>query len=83
MTSRYLRVDRTKLTSREIDVLELASWGLTNAEAGRELGMHEETVKRHLRNVRWVLKARNTAHAVNEGWRQGYLGGRSRASKVS
>jgi len=78
---RYLT--RTELTEREHNVLELVAWGFTNAAIGEELGIHEETVKRHLLNIRYVLKADNRAHAVNEGWRQGYLGGRSKASPAT
>lgn len=78
--SRYQLIGRTELTPREVQVLELVAQGKTNAMIGRTLGITEETVKRRLRDIRFVLHAHDRAHAVNEGWRLGYLGGRSRAS---
>ena len=81
--TRYLRIDRTQLTPREVQVLELVAQGRTNATIGRLLSITEETVKRHLRNIRFVLDARDRAHAVNEGWRLGYLGGRSKSSTAT
>lgn len=80
---RYVRVGRAELTEREIQVLELVAQGFTNARIARVLGLHEETVKRYLRDIRFVLKANDRAHAVNEGWRLGYLGGRSKASRAT
>jgi DNA-binding CsgD family transcriptional regulator len=79
----YVRTRRPELTAREVEVLSMIARGMTNAAIGRELGISEEAVKRRVRDIREVLGAVDRAHAVNEGWRQGYLGGRSRASKVS
>lgn len=81
--SRYVRIGRKELTRREVEVLELVAQGKTNAAIGRELGITEETVKRHLREIRFVLGAHDRAHAVNEGWRKGYLPPRSKAGTAT
>ena len=77
----YVRTRRTELTQRELTVLELIAQGFTNAKIGELLVITEETVKRHVREIRAVLGARDRAHAVNEGWRVGYLGGDNVRSK--
>lgn len=77
----YVRVPRTELTAREVQVLELVARGKTNAQIGRELHVSEETVKRRIRDLRTVLGAVDRANAVNEGWRRGYLGEQSQASR--
>jgi DNA-binding NarL/FixJ family response regulator len=45
--------DRTlaQLTMRERQILRLVQRGLTNKEVGRHLGIEEDTVKKHLRNM--------------------------------
>jgi DNA-binding CsgD family transcriptional regulator len=62
-----------ELTRRQCEVLSLVARGMTNARIGRELGITEESVKRHVRALRLVLGAADRAAAVNEGWRHGYL----------
>ncbi len=42
---------RTPLTMRERQILQVARRGLTNKEVGRHLGIEEDTVKKHLRNM--------------------------------
>lgn len=46
-----LEQDLTRLTMREREVLRLVRRGLTNKEIGRYLGVVEDTVKKHLRNM--------------------------------
>lgn len=41
----------TQLTMRERQILRVVRWGLTNKEVGRHLGIEEDTVKKHLRNM--------------------------------
>lgn len=65
-----------RLTERQVEVLEMVALGNTNAMIARHLHVTEESVKRHLRELRMKLRAQDRAHAVNEGWRLGYLGGR-------
>lgn len=52
------------LTSREIDVLRLAAKGLTNRDIALELGIAENTVKNHVRNVLEKLHLHSRMEAV-------------------
>lgn len=71
--SGYPSSRRPELTARQVQVLELVAQGLTNERIGQRLGITTESVKRHLRELRFKLHARDRANAVNEGWRFGYL----------
>jgi DNA-binding NarL/FixJ family response regulator len=59
------------LTDRELGVLKLVTEGLRNRDIGRELGISENTVKFHLKNIVEKLHAQNRAQlaalAVREG----------------
>jgi DNA-binding NarL/FixJ family response regulator len=61
------------LTPRELDVLELAADGATNAAIGRALGIGAETVKTHLAHVQDKLHAADRTHAVALGLRRGLI----------
>lgn len=60
-----------KLTDREVEVLRLVTDGLRNKEIGAVLGISENTVKFHLRNILEKLHAESrtelAARAVREG----------------
>jgi DNA-binding NarL/FixJ family response regulator len=58
----HLRGDA--LTSREVQVLELASAGKTNRLIGVQLGISEATVKVHMKNVLSKMNANDRTHAV-------------------
>ena len=61
------------LTTRELEMLQLISEGLTNREIGRRLLLSEETVKVHMRHLYGRLQARSRAHAVAIGFRRGII----------
>ena len=53
-----------RLTQREAQVLQCAAWGMTNREAGAQLGISGRTAEIHRCNAIDKLRARNTADAV-------------------
>jgi FixJ family two-component response regulator len=52
------------LTSRERNVLELVSSGVSNKEAGRELGISPRTIEYHRANIMKKLGARNATDLI-------------------
>jgi len=54
----------SKLTKRELEVLELVSKGMMNRVIGENLGLSEHTVKLHLHHVFNKLHVRNRASAA-------------------
>src|SRR5579862_4349358 len=61
------------LTARELAVLRLLAEGNTNRDAAKVLGIHEETVKGHVKNVLSKLGARDRTHAVTLALRRGII----------
>lgn len=59
------------LTLQEMRVLELLPLGLTNHEIGDRLGIGENTVKTHLRNLMRKLNARDRVEATAIALREG------------
>jgi two-component system, NarL family, response regulator len=55
---------RGKLTKRQREILQLLADGGSTSVAARELGLSEETVKTHTKNVLARLSAKNRTHAV-------------------
>lgn len=55
---------RGKLTRRQREILQLLADGGSTSAAAKELGLSEETVKTHTKNVLARLGARNRTHAV-------------------
>jgi len=61
------------LTARELDVIGLLARGLTSEETARLLGVSPHTVQAHSKSFRLTLGAKNTAHAVAIGLREGLI----------
>ena len=55
---------RSLLTARERQILQLVRACLTNKEVGRHLGIEEDTVKKHLRNMYAKLGVRRRAQML-------------------
>jgi len=55
---------RGKLTRRQREILQLLDDGGSTVLAARELGLSEETVKTHTKNILARLGAKNRTHAV-------------------
>ncbi len=64
------------LTDRELDVLRLVVAGQRNKEIATTLGISENTVKFHLRNILDKLHAQSRAEAVARAVREGLVGDR-------
>jgi len=65
--------DPDRLTERELDVLSLVVAGRRNKEMAVELGISENTVKFHLRNILDKLHAQSRAEMVATAVREGLL----------
>jgi DNA-binding NarL/FixJ family response regulator len=61
------------LTDRELEVLKLVTAGLRNREIGTELGITENTVKFHLKNIVEKLHAQNRAELAARAVREGLV----------
>lgn len=68
------------LTRRELQVVNLAADGLTNGEIACDLGLSENTVKYHLKNVMQKLHVQNRAQAVAYAAQHGWLNHRIHAN---
>ncbi len=68
-----IRSARPELTSRELEILELVSQGLSNREIGRTLFISEATVKSHLVHVFGKLDATSRTAAVAEARSRGLI----------
>ena len=61
------------MTPREHDVLRLVADGLTNKEIGARLSITEDTVKKHVQNIIWKLRAADRTQAAILAYRMGLL----------
>lgn len=68
------RAEAFSVTPREQDVLALVAEGLTNREIGVRLGISEDTVKKHVQNLIWKLRAADRTQAAIMALRAGLLG---------
>jgi two-component system, NarL family, response regulator len=67
------RVGQPALTPREVEVLKLISRGMRNKEVSGELGISEETVQVHVKNILAKLKVQDRTEAVTVALRRGIL----------
>jgi DNA-binding NarL/FixJ family response regulator len=63
------------LTVREIEVLRRISEGSSNKIVAANLGISEDTVKGHMKNILSKLGANDRTHAVLIAMRRGFLDG--------
>ena len=61
------------LSPREIDVLRLIAGGNANKEIGSRLGLTEETIKSHVKNILGKLAANDRTHAVMIAVKRGVI----------
>lgn len=67
------REDAPSLTKREQQILALLSHGMSNKMVAETLGIGYHTVRQHTKNARYVLRAKNTVHAIAIGIREGII----------
>jgi DNA-binding NarL/FixJ family response regulator len=67
------RAEAYSVTPREHDVLTLVAEGLTNKEIGVRLTISEDTVKKHVQNIIWKLRAADRTQAAIMAFRMGLL----------
>jgi DNA-binding NarL/FixJ family response regulator len=69
------------LTARELEVLQLATQGLSYKEIGGKLYVAESTVKNHMRHIMEKLHLRNRSEAISYALRKGLADGLPTAKK--
>jgi DNA-binding NarL/FixJ family response regulator len=65
--------ERSDLTARELEVLQLVAKGLSNKEVARSLGRTDETVKIHLKNAFAKLDVADRTEAVTVALTRGLI----------
>jgi DNA-binding NarL/FixJ family response regulator len=63
----------TKLTPREVEVLQLIAAGNSNKSLADKLAVSEETVKMHVKNILSKLDANDRTHAVTIAVKRGIM----------
>jgi ATP/maltotriose-dependent transcriptional regulator MalT len=61
------------LTNRELEILELLAWGLSNKEIAEKLFISAETIKKHLHNTFRKLNVSSRQQAVDKARTLGIL----------
>ena len=56
-----------------MEVLRLLAEGMTNKEIGGQLSIAEDTVKKHVQNLIWKLRAADRTQAAILAYRSGLL----------
>lgn len=64
---------KASLTAREVEVIELAAEGKRNKEIAASLGIRNDTVEAHLRNIYWKLRVNDRTAAVTVALRRGFI----------
>jgi two-component system, NarL family, response regulator len=64
---------RGSITNRQRQILQLLADGESTTVAARQLGLSEETIKTHMKNILARLGAKNRSHAVAIGLRESLI----------
>lgn len=62
-----------KLSKRELEILELISWGYSDKEIASNLNISARTVQTHVTRIVIKLNARNRTNAVANYIRQSFM----------
>lgn len=68
-----IKKDKSKLSKRELQVLEAVAKGMSNQEIGRELVISENTVRVHLRKIYAKLEVQSRTEATMKGLQIGII----------
>lgn len=68
MLDNHHRLIGKPLSTRELQVLQLAADGRNAAYLSHVLGITQPTVRAHIRRILRKLEARNIAHAIHIAW---------------
>jgi len=71
--SQHLASNTISITSREYQVLDQISYGLTTNEIAAKLYLSSHTVMSHRKNLLIKLDARNTAGLIRKAFESGFL----------
>lgn len=61
-----MRTADTRLTGRQKEIVNLIAAGMTNAEIAQHLLISENTVRKHIENIRTELGVSNRIAILNE-----------------
>lgn len=67
------RLGDQELSGRELEVLRMVADGCSNKRIGLDLGISEQTVKGHLKNIMGKLSANDRTHAVTIAVQRGII----------
>ncbi len=67
------REDRTSLSNREIEILEMVARGLTNKEIASALSISHYTVRNHINHITAKLQVSDRTEAATVALRQGII----------
>jgi DNA-binding NarL/FixJ family response regulator len=67
------RLGDQELSERELEVLRMVAAGSSNKRIGMHLGISEQTVKGHLKNIMGKLSANDRTHAVTIAVQRGII----------
>lgn len=70
------RDDRSSLSAREVEILEMVSRGLTNKEIAGALQISHYTVRNHINHISAKLQVADRTEAATLALRQGIIGSR-------
>lgn len=70
------------VSTRELEILELISQGLSNKEIATRLFVSEETVKSHKRHLFGKFSARNSPHLIQRAFVSGFLNNKSAGPRI-
>lgn len=68
-----MTINNTKLSNRELEVLQLISFSFSTIEIANELFISPETAKTHRKNLLLKLDAKNSAGLVRKAFEIGFL----------